>query len=154
MMIYVIGSLRNPKITSIGNALRSAGHDAFDQWFASGPEADDYWQKYCKERGWTYREALASVYAEHIFEFDRHHLESCDAAVQVMPSGKSGCWELGYVAGKGKPTFILIEEEPERYDVMARFATIVSSVNELIHRLNPYQVLKTQEYIELMRNCP
>ena len=41
----------------------------------------------------------------------------------IMPAGKSGHLELGYTIGKGKPGFILFDEEPERFDVMTQFAT-------------------------------
>jgi nucleoside 2-deoxyribosyltransferase len=58
-----------------------------------------------------------------VFEFDKFHLDRCDAAVLLMPAGKSAHLELGYMRGKGKPGFILFDEEPERYDVMVKFAT-------------------------------
>jgi nucleoside 2-deoxyribosyltransferase len=50
-------------------------------------------------------------------------LDRCDAAVLLMPGGKSAHLELGYTIGKGKPGFIVFDEEPERYDVMTQFAT-------------------------------
>ena len=59
----------------------------------------------------------------HIFEFDLHHLERCDAAVLLMPAGKSAHLELGFVRGLGKPGYIVFDKEPERIDVMYQFAT-------------------------------
>jgi hypothetical protein len=44
--IYLIGSLRNPKIIETALKIRAAGHEVFDDWISAGPEADDYWQKY------------------------------------------------------------------------------------------------------------
>ena len=38
--IYLIGSLRNPKIPEIGRQLRDLGFDVLDDWFAAGPRAD------------------------------------------------------------------------------------------------------------------
>ena len=125
MKIYLIGSLRNPRIPEIGSLLRAEGYDIFDDWHAAGPEADDYWQKYSTTRGQTYPQALASHAAQHIFQFDRVHLNSSDAGILVTPAGKSGYMELGYLAGRGCPTFILLEQVPERWDVMAAFATAV-----------------------------
>lgn len=123
--VYIIGSLRNPNIPLIGKALRKQGFDAFDSWYAGGPKADDCWRDYTKLRGLTYKEALRDWSARNIFEFDKRHLDRCDAAVMVMPGGKSAHLELGYMAGCGKKTYILFDKEPKRYDVMAQFATDV-----------------------------
>lgn len=137
--LYVIGSLRNKEIRNIGNAIREIGIDAFDDWHAAGPEADDFWQSYETGRGRSYKEALAGRAAQHVFAFDRHHLDRCDGAVLVLPAGRSGHLELGYVAGQGKPTFILFDQVPERYDVMYNFATnVFFSLEELIDGLGKY----------------
>lgn len=136
MKIYLIGSLRNPNVPSVGNILRDEGFDAFDDWFSPGPEADDKWRDYEKSRGRSYVEALAGHSARHIFDFDKSHLDSSDAAVMVAPAGKSGHLELGYMIGKRKPGYILFEGEPERWDVMTQFATgVFLSLNELVGEL-------------------
>lgn len=131
-MIYVIGSLRNPKIPEIANAIRKLGIEAFDSWYAPGPEADDFWQKYEQGRGHTYIEALNDYAARHVFEFDRLHLDRATSGVLVLPAGKSCHLELGYLIGQGKPGYILLDQEPERWDVMYGFATVVPSVEELL----------------------
>jgi nucleoside 2-deoxyribosyltransferase len=123
MKIYIIGSLRNPAIPEFANALTKEGFEIFADWFAPGPEADDYWRNYSKARGWTYKQALQSHIARNIFEFDKKHLDDADIVVMLMPAGKSGHLELGYHRGKGKPGYILFDQEPERYDVMVQFAT-------------------------------
>ncbi len=123
MKIYLIGSLRNPKIPELANALEAIGFDVFDDWFSPGPEADDFWLKYEKSRGRTYEQALKGHAARHIFEFDRTHLDAADLVVMYMPTGKSGHLELGYSLGKGKRGYILFDQEPERWDVMYQFAT-------------------------------
>lgn len=122
---YIIGSLRNKAIPEFANQIEKNGFEAFADWFSPGPDADDFWRDYSKERGLTYGEALKSYSAKHVFEFDKFHLDRCDAAVLLMPGGKSAHLELGYTVGKGKPGFIVFEEEPERYDVMVQFATEV-----------------------------
>ena len=99
--IYVIGSLRNPRITEVGNTLRAAGYDAFDEWHAGGPEADDEWRRYENDRGRHYKEALRGYHARNIFEFDLRHLNRADVGVLVMPAGRSGHLELGYLIGQG-----------------------------------------------------
>lgn len=133
--VYLIGSLRNPNIPAVAAVLRGAGFDVFDDWFAAGPGADDAWRDYEKQRGRTYREALNGHAAQHVFRFDKEHLDRCDAALLVLPAGKSGFAELAYTAGRGKPAYVLIDDgcEPERWDVMAAFATdVFASVDEAI----------------------
>lgn len=120
-MIYLIGSLRNPEIIPISNYLRGLGFDPFDDWHSAGPEADDFWLKDQKEKGLTYKEALAGPAAQHVFHFDKKHLDMSNFGILVMPAGKSGHIELGYLAGKGKDTYVLFQDEPERWDVMYNF---------------------------------
>lgn len=123
--IYLISSLRNPETPAFANELEELGFEVFSDWFAPGPEADDFWRKYEKAHKRTYAEALKGYAAKHIFEFDKFHLDRCDAVVLLMPAGKSGHLELGYALGKGKPGYMLFLEEPERWDVMLQFCTDV-----------------------------
>jgi hypothetical protein len=136
--IYVIGSLRNPRIPTVAAEIRQMGYLAFDDWFAAGPEADDYWQKYETGRGNSFAQALDGYAARHVFAFDKKHLDRCGAALLVLPAGKSGHLELGYMVGRGKPGFILLDGEPERYDVMYQFATRVFTGVEQMRKLLPY----------------
>jgi hypothetical protein len=123
--IYLIGSLRNPKIVGLAQTIRGLGFDVFDDFMAAGKDADDSWRDYEKARGHSYKEALQGHAAKHVFAFDLHHLNRCHIAVLLMPAGKSGHLELGYMLGKGKPGFILFDEDPERYDVMIQFCNAV-----------------------------
>lgn len=126
--LYLIGSLRNENVKSIANNLRTLSLDVFDDWMAAGPEADDYWKTYETGRGKGYKDALLGYAAQHVFHFDKSHLDRCDAAVLVLPAGRSGHLELGYVIGSGKPGFILLDGdylEEGRFDVMYNFATKV-----------------------------
>ena len=129
-VIYLIGSLRNPEVNRLATAMRMLGFEVFDDWTAAGPTADDSWRDYEKQRGHSYVEALQGYAAKHVFAFDMHHLLRCDLAVMLMPAGKSGHLELGYVLGKGKPGYVLFDQEPERFDVMYQFATGVFSKEE------------------------
>ena len=124
-IIYLIGSLRNEKIPYLANDIRKLGFEVFDDWFSPGPEADDFWRKYEKIRGSTYKQALNNYAAKHIYEFDKFHIERSDIGVLYMPAGKSGHLELGYMIGKGKPCYILFDEEPDRWDIMCQFANAV-----------------------------
>ncbi len=120
---YLIGALKNTKIPEFANQLAKEWYEVFDQWYSPGPDADDYGRDYAKARGRSYREFLDSHVIKNIFEFDKLHMDRCDAAVLLMPAGKSGHLELGYTVGRGKPGYIVFEEEPERYEVMIQFAT-------------------------------
>lgn len=132
-MIYVIGSLKNEKVPLVAEELRKCGYRVFDDWYSAGPEADDYWQAHCRLRGMDYEQALASPHAVCVFEFDREWLDAADTVVLVLPAGKSGHIELGYAIGAGKRGFILLDGEPDRYDVMYKFATGVAfTVGDLI----------------------
>lgn len=136
MRLYLIGSLRNPEVPRLAALLRKAGHECFDDWFAAGHEADEWWQKYEKDRGHTYTEALAGWAAQHVFTYDRHHLDRCEAVVLMLPAGKSGHLEFGYAVGRGKKGYILLDKDPERYDVMYAFATkVVDSRAQLLMEL-------------------
>lgn len=136
-VVYLIGSLRNAKVTELAKAIRKVGFEVFDDWMAAGPTADDAWRDYEKQRGHSYGQALSGYAAKHVFEFDYKHLVRCDIAVLMMPAGKSGHLELGWCLGRGKLGFILFDKEPERYDVMYQFANgIFFKERALLKRLN------------------
>jgi len=139
MKVYLIGSLRNPDIPKLAHHLRDKldfETEVFDDWYAAGPEADDKWMEYEKARCNTFAQALDGYAATHVYEFDKTHLDSCDVAIMVMPAGKSAHLELGYCAGRGKRTIILMNGEPERFDVMYKFADhVVTSWADLLNVL-------------------
>ena len=134
-MIYLIGSLRNPRIPLIANQLRKYGFEVFDDWFYTGSQTDDCWRDYEKLRGRSYLEALAGKGACNAFEFDRRNIADSKGAVMVMPAGKSGHLELGIFLGSNRPGFIFFdgEPDPERYELMVKFATgIYLSMDNLV----------------------
>jgi len=137
--IYVIGSLRNPRVPEVANQLRDTGHDVFDDWWAASEDADDWWQKYEKARGRDFISALNGWAASHVYKYDRFHLERADAGVLVLPAGKSGHLELGFLMGRGKPGFILLDGEPDRFDVMYKFARgVYKTTTELIEGIDKW----------------
>ena len=133
--IYLIGSLRNPQIPDIGKRFRQIGYDVFDDWFAAGPTADDTWREYEQSRGHSYVEALQGLAADHVFQFDLFHLNRANLGVLVLPAGRSAFTEFGYLVGQGKPVYVLLDD-PERWDVMLRFATgVYTDVHDLLRHL-------------------
>ncbi len=137
-MIYLIGSLRNPKIPEIAKRLRDAGIEVFDDWYAAGEKADDAWREYEIGRGHTYKQALEGFAANHVFDFDRRHIERADAGLLVLPAGKSGHLELGVMLGMGKRGYILLDS-PDRWDVMYKFAPmVIDDLEEVIKSESQY----------------
>lgn len=136
MTIYLIGSLRNPKVPLIAKELRTYGFDVFDEWYAAGPTTDEDWQRYESIRGRSYKEALAGKHAKDVFNFDVENLKLADIGVLVAPAGKSAHLELGWMVGQGKRGYMLFDKEPERFDVMVQFATdIFFSLEDLVKEL-------------------
>lgn len=127
MKTYLIGSLRNPRIPELAKSLRQLGYDVFDDWYAAGELADDAWRDYEKARGHNFREALEGYAANHVFSFDKNHLDQSDIGILLLPAGKSGHLELGYLIGLGCTCYIVCPEEPERFDVMYLMANRVFS---------------------------
>lgn len=135
--LYLIGSLRNKRVTELANRLRLELPDfeVFDDWMAAGPEADDEWKKYEQGRGRSYTEALNGYAANHVFDFDRHHLDTSSHVLLVLPAGKSGHMEVMYAeygAALAPKTAILLDPEDVRWDVMYQFIpTILENDNEI-----------------------
>jgi hypothetical protein len=125
-MIYLIGSLRNPEVPRIAETLRQTGQEVFDDWYAAGEHADDAWRDYERARGRSYAEALSGLAAEHVFSFDKRHIDRASVGLLVLPAGKSGHLELGYIIGRGNRGYILLDT-PDRWDVMYKFATVVTT---------------------------
>lgn len=147
-VLYLIGSLRNPRIAELGNVLRANNPDVevFNDWLAAGPEADDEWKQYEQNRNRTYQEALGGHAARNVFAFDKRHLDRCSHALLVLPAGKSGHMEVMYAAyGVGAKTAILLDPEDVRWDVMYQFIpTVLNNDGEIDEWLNqPSQVKNT-----------
>jgi len=135
-VIYLIGSLRNPEIPKIAHKLRGIGFEVFDDWWSASEDADEWWQHHENFKGNTYKTAIHGHHADSVFEFDLKHLNRADIGVLALPAGKSGHLELGYMIGRGKPGYILFDEEPTRFDIMYRFAKEVCfSFDELKEEL-------------------
>ena len=138
--IYLIGSLRNEVVPKLGVLLREQGHEVFDDWYSAGPEADEKWQAYEQNRGRSYKEAIYGHHATNTFDFDLRHIKRCDAGVLVLPAGKSAHLELGFMLGQGQRGYVLFQEEPERFDIMYRFAHgVYFDQDELIEELGRTQ---------------
>lgn len=126
-LVYIAGSMRNREgILALVKALMDAGFDTFHSWINPGEETDDKWMAWQKSLGRDYFEAMEDPHVANVYNFDREWLDKSDIFVMVGPAGKSAHAELGYMCGMGKPTFVLMESEPERWDIMtAAFAGMI-----------------------------
>jgi hypothetical protein len=134
---YIIGSLRNPRIPHLAALLIAQGYGEYSEWYSGGARADDDWTSHERLRGRRYVEAIRGYHAKQVMEMDLRHLKRCDGAIMVMPCGKSGHLELGWMIGQGKPGFVLLDSEPERFDVMLALPgiTVVDSEEMLLEEL-------------------
>jgi hypothetical protein len=133
-MIYLIGSLKTVRAREVARELREHGFEVFDDWQATHAETDKAWEIYEREyRGRNFREALEGKAACNNYDFDYHHLLMCDAAVLAVPCGRSAHLELGWILGKDKPGYILLDGEPREFDLMYKLATAICyDVEELV----------------------
>jgi hypothetical protein len=138
-IVYLVGSLRNPRVPELAAAIRRRLPDVevFDDWYAAGQLADDYWKEYEQAKGITYEEALKGWAAKHVFEFDKFHLNRATHVVLVLPAGKSGHMEITYAEyGTDAKTAILLDPEDVRWDVMYQFIpTILRQDEDLVNWL-------------------
>lgn len=155
-MIYVAGSLRNPKIPGIARDLAKAtGHRVFSDWFAAGPEADDHWKYYYEamapkdmSAAEKYKWALEQPASINTFNFDERHIKSSDLMVLVLPAGKSGHLELGWFLGQNRPGIILLDDTDVRWDVMYQYATgVVTNFDELVESVIHYVGDKRNDFV-------
>lgn len=137
--IYVASSWRNPYQQGIVEMLRMHGHQVYD--FRNPPhgkggfhwsEIDPGWQDWSPE---GYREALlTSPVAAQGYLSDLRAMQWADTCVLVQPCGRSAHLELGWMAGRGKRTLILLADgEPELMALLAD--EIVTSPDELLKAL-------------------
>lgn len=118
MNIYVASSWRNEQQPKVVDAIRDIGHRVYD---FRNPRVGDkgfHWSEI--DIGWqtwtplNYRDALRHPIAKAGFKADMDALEWCDAVVGVQPFGRSASLELGWAAGRGKLTILLLATgEPE-----------------------------------------
>jgi len=134
--VYLVGSMRNPEVLEVARQLRAYGFDVFDDWISPGADTDEEWYAYEKQRGRSFTDALQGEHAQNVFQFDKRHIDAADLLVLILPAGKSAHMELGYAIGQGKPGYILLDGEPERFDVMYAFATgVCNTLGELMEQI-------------------
>lgn len=136
--IYLASSWRNPHQPWLVELLRSHAHEVYD--FRNPPFSTGFkWADIGLELPCTaeaYRAALLShARAAQGFNADFAAMRWADTGLLVLPCGRSAHLELGWMAGAGKRTLILTQdnEEPELMALLAD--RICISVDEVLAEL-------------------
>lgn len=112
MKIYVASSWRNEYQQLVVSTLRSIGHEVYDFKNPSDKDHGFSWSEIDPNwKNWDVKQfvsALEQTPAERGFGLDMAALRWCDACVCVLPSGKDAHLEVGWAAGAGKKTAILL----------------------------------------------
>jgi hypothetical protein len=131
-MIYVASSWRNPFHTAVVAALKAADRQQPGNGFApydfKNPEAGNsgfHWTQvgmptYEFTKNYEvpivpvheYLAGLEHPIAEQGFKYDFEAMEMCTQCVLVLPCGRSAHLEAGWFIGQGRPTYILLNNEP------------------------------------------
>ncbi len=140
MKIYVASSWRNEFFPEIVSRLRSEGYDVYD--FRNPGDGSDGFRWSDVSADWLewepqrYRhELMNNPLCQRQFGNDERAMESCDACVLLLPSGRSAHTEAGWFAGKGRKVIvhIPIKQEPE---LMYRlFDAVTTTIDELLAAL-------------------
>lgn len=136
--IYVASSWRNPHQPAIVDLLRDNGHEVYD--FRNPPHNTGFaWHQIGLSLPCSavdYRNALLThPRAAQGFMSDFNAMRWADTCLLVLPCGRSAHLELGWMAGAGKRTIILTQddEEPELMALLAD--TICINTDEVLSEL-------------------
>lgn len=116
--IYVASSWRNEHQPDVVQHLRREGHDVYDFRHPEPGNDGFHWSEIDPDwKNWTpeqYRAALDHPVAKAGFQADAQAMWKADIFIGVQPFGRSASMEMGWAAGKGKPTILLLHDgEPE-----------------------------------------
>ena len=142
--IYVASSWRNPIHPAIVERLRQVGHEVYDfrnpapgqkgfAWRDCGGQAAADGPGGGARTIPAYLEAVHSDRAAQGFALDKAALEWCDTCILVLPCGRSAHDEIGYAAGQGKDTYVLLHEDKFEPELMYLLHTgIASDIEQII----------------------
>jgi len=150
MNIFVSSSRRNEKQSEVVAALRKLGHEVYDFHNPDGAPGLLPWddESFTPE---AQKSILQYPLATKVFERDMVALQEADVVVGVMPFGRSACLEMGWAAGHGKRTIVLLAAgEPEL--MMKMFSNICVDLAELVEILThevitQYFTVRTTGYV-------
>ena len=141
MKIYVASSWINQQQPSVVQALREHGFDVYDFRNPSPGDHGFAWSQCASREQLLSPKDFADIVLKHPiaqagFRKDMTALSEADATVLVLPCGRSAHLELGWAAGHGQRTIVLLDDpisEPELMYLACDF--LCSSVQEVIAAL-------------------
>ncbi len=159
MKIYVASSWRNTRQPSVVVALREAGHEVYDFRNPAPGDTGFGWRQ-CADADQLldprrFRdEVLSHPIARAAFEKDMCALRDADATVLVLPCGRSAHLELGWAAGAGQRTVVLLDDplsEPElMYLMNTQICVSVEEVLEAVQTSVSYMMLTDEQLVDAM----
>lgn len=118
-MIYVASSWKNDLQGGVVHVLRAAGLEVYDFKSNDGFHWSEVSQTYHFWEASEFVEGLSHPAAMRGFSRDYEAMKQCDTCVLVLPCGKSAHLELGWFAGQGKRTAILLDQSgPTQAELM------------------------------------
>ena len=137
MKIYLASSWRNKYQPTLVQVLRGIGYDVYD--FRNPTEGDNgfSWRQITDEppERWSAEklvEVLGNPIARRGFDLDMNALRGCDVCVLFLPCGRSAHLELGWAAGAGKKTFVLLDNPISEPELMYLMCTkVCASLDDL-----------------------
>lgn len=143
MKIYVASSWRNGRQPEIVKGLREQGHDVYDfknppngsgfGWSQTGATAEEL-----KDPRAFRDRVLQHPIAQAGFKSDMGALAGADCTVLVLPCGRSAHLELGWAAGAGQRTIVLLDDPMSEPELMYLMNTsLVASLEELLEATAP-----------------
>lgn len=135
-MIYVASSWRNPYQQEVIRALREAGYEVYDFKNPPGKTGFSWSEVGINSQGETtegYFDGLLHWRAQEGFRSDYEAMKAADTCVLVLPCGRSAHLELGWCAGAGKKTAIVLLEQPVTPELMYLCCdAILPSIEQLL----------------------
>lgn len=135
MRIYVASSWKTETQPAAVAALRARDHEVYDFRNPKAGNNGFSWRQVSDQTPpWSAQETrrvLGQPVAEEGFALDFDAMKWCDACVMLQPCGRSASLELGWCAGAGKHTCVLLADgqEPElMYKVADRLCTTLDEV--------------------------
>jgi hypothetical protein len=140
MRIYVASSWRNLYQPTVVTALRQEGYEVYDFRHPAPDDDGFHWAEIDPAwQSWTpaqYREALQHPLAQVGFAQDKLALQMADVTVLILPCGRSAHLELGYAAGVGQRTAVLMLEPQEAELMYALCDHVCLGMDELLSWLH------------------
>lgn len=139
MRIYVASSWKNARQPAVVQELRAAGHEVYD--FRHPEPGDDGFSwtqcalspEHLKDPKLFRDRVLSHPVARAGFNKDMNALAAANVTVLVLPCGRSAHLELGWAAGHGQRTVVLLDDPLSEPELMYLMNTaICASMEEVL----------------------